>query len=436
MNPTPPALRKASILIASLEPQQSANILQEMNPDQRRAIEKAIESLGPIDPTEQARVIEEFFRIGPSSAENRLRGVELELRSSSRDAAADFGIEARSPSKSFVPDALDAYTAINVHAADEFNDLTVGSVIGDSTLSVARESPDNRVGMRRPFEAMQEWDGRQLAAALAGERPSTIAVVALHLPPERAASVLSFLSAPTQAAVARQLVELDAATPEIVQEIERGLEARLSKLELSAKRAAGLGALRSILAAADEATRALILQNLRLHDRRLALNVGEQPAPRTLSREAGASQRASDRSRGVTAQRSLDAPAGGSNYDGARSGPRSPGQTSKATTRLVAIKFADLERFDDDALDTVVHSADTEVLVLALAGASMSLAERVLRQLPSPEARALRYAIDHLGPTRLADVEEAQRRIAVLAAELHRDGRVGRGGNRSLSIAV
>jgi flagellar motor switch protein FliG len=98
--------------------------------------------------------------------------------------------------------------------------------------------------------------------------------------------------------------------------------------------------------------------------------------------------------------------------------------------------FADVARLDDAALATVLHTAETEIMILALAGSTAELVERVLAQLPLEEGKALCYALDHLGPTRLSDVEEAQHELARLARRLQQSGQLPRAKDRGLSLAV
>ena len=85
------------------------------------------------------------------------------------------------------------------------------------------------------------------------------------------------------------------------------------------------------------------------------------------------------------------------------------------------VRFDELVEYDDQRLLAVVEAADADVLVLALAGADAAFAERVMGCLPSRQARLLRRALKHLGPTRLSDVEEAQQTLADLAAERQGD---------------
>jgi flagellar motor switch protein FliG len=81
--------------------------------------------------------------------------------------------------------------------------------------------------------------------------------------------------------------------------------------------------------------------------------------------------------------------------------------------------FAELGQLRNKDLTTVLQRADPEVLVLALAGADASFVERAMGCLPASQARLLRRALKHLGPTRLSDVQEAQQSLADLAEDLH-----------------
>jgi flagellar motor switch protein FliG len=75
-------------------------------------------------------------------------------------------------------------------------------------------------------------------------------------------------------------------------------------------------------------------------------------------------------------------------------------------------------------------------LVLALAGASPQFAERAIELLEPGRARGLGESLCNLGPTRLSDVEEAQRQLAELAGQLEQSGEIAPEDCRRLSIAV
>ncbi len=72
------AVRKAAILIASLDPQTADVLIEQMPPEQAAAVRAAIDTLGPVSPDEQQATIEEFFRIGPLVPEKSPPGIELD----------------------------------------------------------------------------------------------------------------------------------------------------------------------------------------------------------------------------------------------------------------------------------------------------------------------------------------------------------------------
>jgi flagellar motor switch protein FliG len=81
-----------------------------------------------------------------------------------------------------------------------------------------------------------------------------------------------------------------------------------------------------------------------------------------------------------------------------------------------------LERLDDQALATLMQSADPEVTILALAGASEPFVERILGQFRGRESRLLRRQMEQLSPLRLSDVAHAQQRLVQHASQLASDG--------------
>jgi flagellar motor switch protein FliG len=336
MTQSPRSLRKAAILVASLDAEQSSALLAQMSPAQADAVRQAIESLGHFDADEQRRVIEEFFRIGPLVPDEDSAGIELDA-------------------------PLPAALAANMSPASSLAD------------SAQRASA--------PLRFLHEAPPGKLAPFLAREHPQTIALVISHLPADRAAEILAQFSDCLQIEVARRLVDLEETDPEVLREVERGLESWLcAEVAGPERRSAGMGALANILGAAHPKARHNILSNLARHDRQLA--------------------------------ETLDVPAGP---------PPS---------------FSDLERMDSASLAVVLHHAERELLVLALAGAAPRFAERALAMFRTEQAAELRAAVCNLGATPLSDVEEAQQRLAELARQLELRGEIAPEVRGRLSVAV
>jgi flagellar motor switch protein FliG len=88
------------------------------------------------------------------------------------------------------------------------------------------------------------------------------------------------------------------------------------------------------------------------------------------------------------------------------------------------IDFNDLIVLDDVALAKVFRAADPQVTLLALTGASRQLVDRILGRLPIREAKTIRRQMEQLGPTRLSDMERAQRQLAELAGQMADQGEI------------
>ena len=210
------SLRKAAILVSSLDLPDADALLDGLQPEQVRRIRQMMIDLGEIDPKEQRRVIDEFSRVGPMMPKGQTPGIEL---------------------------------------------------YGQPNPPVA--------GNRRPFEFLHETEEDKLVRALVGERSQTIALVLSHLPPERAGNVLTRLPGAQQADVIRRLIDLEETDPEILREVEEALQSRLAeRVPMKRRRTAGMEAVNGILRASGGTMGMKILDNLAEHDRPLAEQFG------------------------------------------------------------------------------------------------------------------------------------------------------------------
>ncbi len=339
------SLRKAAVLLASLDGPSAEALLGQMSAGQTQALRQAVEGLGPIDPAEQSEILEEFFRIGPLVPDRRPSGIELD---------------------GSLPDDLRMPEARDESSRDAASREGV-------PLAARRAAA--------PLALLRDASVHSLAPFLEREHPQTIAVVVSHLPADRAAEVLAGLPGDLQIEVARRLVDLDETDPEVLREIERGLESWLcEQAQIDRRRVAGITALNNILGAASPRVKQHILANLNRGDRQLAGQVKSPP------------------SRPLT--------------------------------------FDDLQQLDSASLTVVLHHADSELLLLALAGARPEFAERAFELFPPEEAQTFRAALRNLGPTRLSDVEESQHELAELARQLELRGDIVPEVRGRLSVAV
>jgi flagellar motor switch protein FliG len=348
-------LKKAAILLASLDNETADELLAQMEPEQAARVRREIVALDDIDPAVQRRIVAEFRQGQSPPRDPYPTGIELDSGLAERIARA----ESPPPHQHDPP---------------------------------AEEPP--------PFRFLHQAESDTLVDYLKNERPQTIALVVSHLSPGQAAEVIDRLAPLVQAQVLRRLAELDSADPAILRDVERQLESWISQqIRTREKRRAGLEALSAIVSAAERSSRQQIIANLARHDRLLAESLGfELPEPES------------------TIASSTDTPL-----------PAAPRKQRR-------MKFASLVELDDARLSALVEAAQTDVLVLALAGANAPFVERVANCLRARQARLLRRALAHLGPTRLSDVEEAQESLVDLAADLFAQPADSSNGRRAKAL--
>ena len=222
----------------------------------------------------------------------------------------------------------------------------------------------------RPFGFMRRSDPTQLLSFLRDEHPQTIALILAYLEPGLAAGLLASLPYAMQGDVARRIATLDLAAPEVVHEVERVLQHKLARSSRPAGAseggaAAGLEAIVRIFHLMDRTTEQSVIDALEQEDPDLAQEVKQ---------------------------------------------------------RLCG--FEDLLLLDDQALQAVLREVSRQELAAALKAVDAEILERVLRNMSKRGAALLRDAMEHLGPIRLGEVEEAQRGVAGVIRSLQQRGEI------------
>jgi len=343
-------LRKAAILIRSLDADAAAALLSRLSPTEAREVREAIQALGSVDDEERADVSAEFRRIGPLATEDPRRGVELDLSSDN--------------------------SAISTNAARD---------------------PASRTNVRR-FEFLEQARVESLVPYLAREHAQTIAVVLAYLAPARAAQLLAALPEKLQVDALDRLSVLGDTDPNSLQVLERELADWVRRQQATRTRTTQrTDTVAAILAAASQNARSDILANLVRHNQQLARQVA--PAPPQPEAEPAATTE-----------------------------PAAPPEPTPAAPpvaavpvfapRLPRLHIDDLARLDRSALTAVLRAVDSQVLVLALVGASEELTDRITDEMPAKVGKAFRQKLNCLGPTRLRDVEAAQEEVAAVAARI------------------
>lgn len=80
----------------------------------------------------------------------------------------------------------------------------------------------------KPFDFARKAEPEQILNFIQQEHPQTMALILSYLDPVQAGQILSELNPDVQAEVARRIAVMDRTSPEIINEVERVLEQKLS----------------------------------------------------------------------------------------------------------------------------------------------------------------------------------------------------------------
>jgi len=364
MNGLTANLRKAAIFLRSLDPETAASLLARLSREEAEAVRKAIQSLGDWDSDEQDDVASEFRRVGPIAAEAPQRGVELNFSPAAVPPEPPRAVEPRKPA--------------------------------------------------RPFDFLEQARVEALVPYLSREHSQTVAVVLSYLQPKRAADVLAALPSRLQTEAVARMTVLGETDPNSLQVLEQELAEWVKRQNgTHAPIVRHTDAVAAMLAAADASVRNTILSNVMQHDQELARRIAPRPAAVTQPGPPQVQATAPPKTETAVAspQPSVKLPP--------------PAAITTPTAPRPRIQIDDLARMDKRMLGAVLRSVDAELLVLALAGASDALVDRIASQMPRPAAKAFRKRLGQIGPTRLRDVEAAQQEIVHVAAGIIQARRSG-----------
>ncbi len=367
MSQLSPSLRKAAVLIASLDERAAEALLQQMSPDDAAKVRSAIVELDSVSANERNLVLAEFMQakhVSPAASDDD--GVDLML---------DPDVEAAAATIAPTPSPAVRYEPIEDHPSS--------------------------------FDFLADVETSAIAAVLSRELPQTVAVVVAHLPAERAAALLQQLSPALATEALERIAWLDQLSPEVQSDLARELRRLLAPhIRRSGMSSGRLPHLNAVLGAMDFRQRQRLVLQLSERNRPLLEQLGLFPAdPAAVSDQQ------------VSAMRyridSHPAPA-----------PARKPLSTTADNEQSWLTFDDLLQLDDRALRAVFAATETELALIALTGAEPRLVARILKKLPAQDAALLRRRLEHPGPLRLRDVEQARSAVAAVASRLAHEGTI------------
>ena len=224
-----------------------------------------------------------------------------------------------------------------------------------------------------PFAFLQKAESENLLTFIQDEHPQTIALIVSHLPYHKAAEILSGLPAQKQVEVVKRVANMEQTNPEVISEVERGLESRLSNmLGQRMEKTGGVDTVAEMLNLVDRSTEKGILEGLETDDPDLVESI-----------------------------------------------------------RRLMFVFEDILLVNDKGIQAVLKEIDNDELALSLKTASDELTQKIMGNMSERAAELIREDMEYMGPVRVSDVEAAQQRIVDVVRRLEEAGEIiiaGRGG--------
>jgi len=230
----------------------------------------------------------------------------------------------------------------------------------------------------RPFDFIRRTDPTHLLNFIQQEHPQTIALILAYLEPQKASVILSSLPHEIQSDVAKRIATMDRTSPEVLREVERVLEKKLSTLSSEDYTSAGgVESIVDILNLVDRSTEKSIIESLEEEDPELAEEIKKR-----------------------------------------------------------MFVFEDIVMLDDRAIQKVLREVDTTELAKALKAVDSEVQDKIFRNMSKRAATLLKEDMEYMGPIRMKDVEEAQQKIVAIIRKLEEQGEivVARGGEDELVV--
>jgi flagellar motor switch protein FliG len=230
-----------------------------------------------------------------------------------------------------------------------------------------------------PFSFLQKAESENLLTFIQDEHPQTIALILAHLPPQKASEILVGLPSQKQIEVVKRVATMEQTSPEVIKEVERGLEHRLSDIvSQTFEKAGGVDTVAEMLNLADRSTEKGIMEGLEAEDPDLVEQI-----------------------------------------------------------RRLMFVFEDILLVNDKGIQSVLKEVDNDELALALKTASQELKDKIFKNMSERAAQLIAEDMQYMGPVRVSDVESAQQKIVDIVRRLEDAGEIviaGRGGEKEMVV--
>ncbi|MDY7109692.1 MAG: flagellar motor switch protein FliG [Planctomycetota bacterium] len=328
-------IAKAAILLLSLDHEAAGAILKELPTELVEEVTRQLASLGEVPRDLAEKVVEEFHSLRLASQYAKEGGLDY--------------------ARMLLKDSLDGKLA-------------------DKVISQIQTQVQ-----KTPFSFLQKAESENLLTFIQDEHPQTIALIISHLNHHKASEILVGLPEQKQIEVVRRVANMEQTNPDVIQQVEHGLESRLSSmLTHSMEKVGGVETVAEVLNLCDRTTEKSILEGIEAEDPDLVEQI-----------------------------------------------------------RRLMFVFEDILMVNDKGIQAVLKEIDNDELCMALKTASDELKEKIFSNMSARASDLIKEDMEYMGPVRLSDVEAAQQRIVDVVRRLEEAGEIiiaGRGGEKDLVV--
>ena len=221
------------------------------------------------------------------------------------------------------------------------------------------------------LETVRSLEPKVISSFLISEHPQTAAIILAHLDPSMASLTLRELPEENRAEIMHRLATLERVDPSVIRALDESLQAEfVASGSVSGNKLGGVEVAAAVMGSFDRTTETAILTSLDEVDPDLAQEI-----------------------------------------------------------RNLRFTFEDILKIDDNGIQMIMKEINQEDLLIALKTATDELKEKLFSNMSERAGLMLKEDLESLGPTKISDVEKAQKKIITVCKKLEEDGKIVIGGS-------
>lgn len=221
------------------------------------------------------------------------------------------------------------------------------------------------------LETVRSLEPKVISSFLISEHPQTAAIILAHLDPSIASLTIRELPEDHRVEIIHRLATLERVDPSVIRALDESLQAEfVASGSVSGNKLGGIEVAAAVMGSLDRTTETTILTSMDEMDPDLAQEI-----------------------------------------------------------RNLRFTFEDILKIDDNGIQMIMKEINQEDLLVALKTATDDLKAKLFSNMSERAGLMLKEDLESLGPTKISDVEKAQKKIIAICKKLEEDGKLIIGGS-------